>query len=282
MPSEYWPAGRRPSLPRPTRSSSSSTRGIRGAGRGGEHPEVVATRPARMEVGVEHGADALLGLLQLRVRDAAEGRRSRRRRRQSDQDPQGGGLAGPVRAEKAGDPAGIDAEAEIAYGQGAVVALHQPVDDDRRYGVTDRPGVTDGRARRPRLPNGRCGDGRRLKDLDRYGWRRTLPAVGIGGRVRHGAAGSGRRLLLVLLSFLVLIVIRLRLGFIGRGSKAAGTPGHVGDMVAVALRLLQERSPRSVHRHSLSGKTPSNSGIATSSSLTPTRSPPAEPRIRRP
>ena len=93
-----------------------------------------------MEVGVEHGADALLGLVQLRVRNAAEGRRSRRRRRQPDQDPQGGGLAGPVRAEKAGDPAGIDAEAEIAYGQGAVVALHQPVDDDRRHGVTDRPG----------------------------------------------------------------------------------------------------------------------------------------------
>jgi hypothetical protein len=59
-----------------------------------------------MEVGIEYGADGLLGLLQLRVRNAAEGRRSRRRRRQPDQDPQGRGLAGAVRAEKTGDPPG--------------------------------------------------------------------------------------------------------------------------------------------------------------------------------
>jgi hypothetical protein len=50
-----------------------------------QDPQVVSAAPARIEVGG----------------------------RQPDQDAQGGGLAGAVRAEEAGDPARLDDEAEV-------------------------------------------------------------------------------------------------------------------------------------------------------------------------
>jgi hypothetical protein len=82
------------------------------------------------------------------------------------------------------------------------------------------------------------------------------------------AGRAGRRLLVLVVRrvwFVVpvlgFVLLGRRLGFRGRGSKAAGSPGYMGDMVAVVLPLLQERSPRSVHRDSLSGKTLPTSGL---------------------
>ena len=83
--------------------------GPRDAGGLRVHGEVVGRRATRVEAGcLEHGADRLQRPGELGVGHAADRRRARGGADESEQDPQGGGLAGAVRAEEAGHLSGLD------------------------------------------------------------------------------------------------------------------------------------------------------------------------------
>ena len=75
-------------------------------------------------------ADVPDRVLQGGIAPAADGRRARRRVHQAEQHPQGGGLAGAVRAQEAGDPAGAHGEREIVHSPQFLVLLGQVSDDD--------------------------------------------------------------------------------------------------------------------------------------------------------
>ena len=112
---------------------------ITGAGRGREHTKVIATSPRRVEARVEHASDSLLRMRQVGVGEFAKGCRTRRRGSQADQDPHRGGLPRAIGTQEAGHASRLDDEAQIVYGEGAVVALDQPVDDDRRHFMINDP-----------------------------------------------------------------------------------------------------------------------------------------------
>ncbi len=88
------------------------------AAREGEHAQVVAGGASRMETGrLEHGADVVRGAIQAGIADAVDQGRPGRRPHQTEKYPQRGGLARPVRADKAGDRAGLHVETEIVDGE---------------------------------------------------------------------------------------------------------------------------------------------------------------------
>ncbi len=114
-------------------SSTSSTRAVRdAAGGAGEHPQVVAAAAARVEVVASRAAPTVGSGSAAR---RSGGRRSWRCRRwvdQPEQHPQRRGLAGAVRAEEAGDPAGLDVEAQVVDRDEGAEALGEPSDLDLR------------------------------------------------------------------------------------------------------------------------------------------------------
>ena len=87
----------------------------------GHDPQVVAPGAARMEVGgLQRRPDDALRRPYLAVRLAADRRAAAGRPDQAQQHPQRGGLAGSVGPQEAGDPAGLDGEAEVVdRGEGA-------------------------------------------------------------------------------------------------------------------------------------------------------------------
>ena len=72
----------------------------------------------------------------------------RARPHQAEQGPHRRRLAGPVGAEEAGDPAGLDREGEVVDGDGLAVALGQVADLELGHAQTV-PGVAVGGALRP-------------------------------------------------------------------------------------------------------------------------------------
>jgi hypothetical protein len=73
-----------------------------------EHPQVIAARTARMEIGrLEHGTDPQRRTRQLRVRMIEHQCSSTRRRCQAQHHPQRRRLASAVRSEKARDRPGL-------------------------------------------------------------------------------------------------------------------------------------------------------------------------------
>jgi hypothetical protein len=96
-------------------------------GRGGQDPQVVASRAARMEPALlQHGPDPPGRVGQLPVGPAVDGGRARGRGDQAEQHPQGGGLAGPVGAEEAGHRPRVDLEVEAVDRQHVAEPLVSP------------------------------------------------------------------------------------------------------------------------------------------------------------
>ena len=133
MPMLYSPARLRAAAGMPVSSSSSSTR-LSGIEPGvGEHPQVVAAAAAGVEVGgLEGRADGRLRGREVDVALAVDGRGAAGRVDETEQHPQRGGLAGAVGAEEAGDPAGLDVEAQVVDRDEGAEALGQPPDLDLR------------------------------------------------------------------------------------------------------------------------------------------------------
>jgi len=103
------------------------------AGGIGHHPQVVASGAAGMEVGgLKRRPDDPLRCPDLVVGEAADRRAAAGRADQTQQHPQGGGLSGAVRPEEAGDPAGLDREAEVVDGGQAAEVLGQVAHLDTR------------------------------------------------------------------------------------------------------------------------------------------------------
>ena len=116
---------------RPTSASTSSTRGGGDAAGGGSGPEVVAGGVAGVHAaGVEDGADEAGRLAEVGVADAAVADVAVVGAGEPDHHPHGGGLAGAVGADEAGDPAGGHGEAEVVDGDAVAVGLGEGVDGD--------------------------------------------------------------------------------------------------------------------------------------------------------
>ena len=126
-----------------------------------ERPEVITTRAARVKIrGLEHGADPQRGSLDLSVRPLKHERPATRRDRETEQHPQRGRLAGPVRAKKASDRPALEGERQIVHGKNVAKALGQRLGDDHRRGarVADnrRGPIRDRLQTRPPLRAMRC------------------------------------------------------------------------------------------------------------------------------
>ena len=90
--------------------------------RGGHGQEVVVGRTAGVDgLGVQQGADVAQRRGVPGERDAVDGDRARRRPVQPHDHAHGGGFAGSVRAQEAGDPAGFDSE--VDSGDGGLFAV---------------------------------------------------------------------------------------------------------------------------------------------------------------
>ena len=101
----------RPRRSRPTSASTSSARRSRDAGRRASTAQVVARGAARVEAGrLQRRRRPCAAGRASSAYGAADGRGPGRRPDQPEQHPQRRGLAGAVRAEEAGDPAGLDIE----------------------------------------------------------------------------------------------------------------------------------------------------------------------------
>ena len=98
---------------------------------------MVTAAPAGMEACIEHTTDRLLRMWQVGVRESAKGGCTGSFGHQPEENPHSGGLPCPIGTQEAGHTPGLDHEAEIVYGERAVVALDQPINDDRRNLVTD-------------------------------------------------------------------------------------------------------------------------------------------------
>jgi hypothetical protein len=97
-------------------------------GRGGHDAQMLEGAAAGVEaVGLERGPDGAGRVRQVAVADAADGRGAAVRRRQAEQHPQRGGLAGAVGPEEAGDPAGPDLEGQVVNGGDSTVPLGEVI-----------------------------------------------------------------------------------------------------------------------------------------------------------
>jgi hypothetical protein len=82
---------------------------------------------------LEDRADPPRGIFERTVRAAEDRRPSPRRSDESEQDAEGGRLAGSVRAQEPGDPAALDGEAEVVDRDRLAESLRESVDlDDRQ------------------------------------------------------------------------------------------------------------------------------------------------------
>jgi hypothetical protein len=97
--------------------------------------------------GLEHGADGTRRIGEIDVAAAEDRRRASRGSDQTDQHPQRGRLAGAVAAEKPGDGAGGDGEAEIVDGDRGAEPFRQVVHLDCVH--TRQRGLGVSRCRRP-------------------------------------------------------------------------------------------------------------------------------------
>jgi hypothetical protein len=79
---------------------------------------------------LQHRADRPRRLVEIGVPVAADRGCARGGHDQVEQHPQGGGLAGAVRAEEPGDPARLDGERRVAHRGEVLVLLGQPRYDD--------------------------------------------------------------------------------------------------------------------------------------------------------
>ena len=105
-------------------------------GRGGQDPEVVAGRAARVEPArLQDRPDPAGRVGQLAVGPAGDGGRAGGRGDQAEEHPQGGRLAGAVGAEEAHDRPGVDLEVELVDGEHVAEALGEALDADGRHGV---------------------------------------------------------------------------------------------------------------------------------------------------
>src|SRR6266536_2867447 len=117
----------------------------RQAGGGGDHAQVVAGGPARVEArGLEQGADVAARVGELPVGPAVDPGGAGGRGDQAEQHAQGGGLAGPVGAEKACHGALVDLEAEVVDGDDVAEALGESLDGDDGHGVLLAPSASAG------------------------------------------------------------------------------------------------------------------------------------------
>jgi hypothetical protein len=83
---------------------------------------------------LQHRADPLDRLLQVRVPPAADGGGAGGRLDQVEEHPQRRGLAGPVRPEEAGHTSRLDLERQVIYRSDLRVQLGQMGDDDLSIG----------------------------------------------------------------------------------------------------------------------------------------------------
>ena len=133
IPRENPPARLLATLVRPTISRTSSTRLSADPIRQGQTAEVVdGAAPGVERLGVQQGPDLVEGLAVLRERSPVDQRAPGRGIVETEDHAQGCGLASAVRAEKPGDPAGMDIEAEVVHGNGVAIALGQTVYLDTR------------------------------------------------------------------------------------------------------------------------------------------------------
>jgi hypothetical protein len=101
---------------------------LRGAGRAGEDPQVVAAPAAGVDGGVlEDGADHAARPRQLGVRPAADQGPPRGRAREAEEEPERRRLAGPVGAEERRHAARPQLEGQVVDGGQRAVALGQAV-----------------------------------------------------------------------------------------------------------------------------------------------------------
>ena len=99
-----------PALSSSTSRRTSSTRASGTSAASGEHAQVIASGPARVEVvGFEHGADRSAGSRQLDVGLPEDERVAAGRLGEAEQDPQRRGLAGAVGSEEPGHRPGLAA-----------------------------------------------------------------------------------------------------------------------------------------------------------------------------
>ena len=91
----------------------------------GDGQDLAAGAAGVLGGGVEHHADLAPGVGQVGEPAAGDGRRALGGRREADHHPHGRGLAGPVRAQEAGDPAVPGGEADVVDDGGAAVLLGQ-------------------------------------------------------------------------------------------------------------------------------------------------------------
>ncbi len=156
---------------------------IRYAARGREHPEVVPPGAARVEVGrLEGRADGAQRVGQVAIAPTADGRGAGAGSDQPEQHPQGGRLAGAVRSEEAGDPAGLHLEVEVVDSDELAEAFGQAGGRDRVPPCAGAPppgGWLTGVAR----PRDTGRGGRHRGGRHRGGRHR-------GGRHRGGTCGS--------------------------------------------------------------------------------------------
>ncbi len=169
---------------RPTCSSTSSTRGDRQTGRRGQHAQVVACAPARVEAGrLEHGADLVRGSSRSPYGVPADRGGAAGRCDEAEQHAQRRRLAGAVRAEEAGDGALACDEAQAVDGGDVTVSAWTV----RWISMVDMPSSVPAVRGAFRRPRGRFASaaGRRLRRR-----RDVHPCGGGRARVRWTHAGA--------------------------------------------------------------------------------------------
>ena len=124
-----------PASERPTRSRHSSTRRKGIPATVAIELQVVPGRPGRVEARrLEDGAHPHGGIGQVPVVVPVDQHGARGRGDEAEEHPQGGRLAGPVRSEEPGDPAGESVEVEVVDGEDvSAEALRQPPSLDGRH-----------------------------------------------------------------------------------------------------------------------------------------------------
>ena len=106
----------------------------RNPGGAGQHAQVVASRPARVEAGgVEHRSDRASRGTKVGVPEPVDPRIAGVGSHEAEQDPEGGGLPGAVRAEEPGDCPRWGRERHTVHGSRRPENLRHFIDLDQRH-----------------------------------------------------------------------------------------------------------------------------------------------------